>query len=804
MKKVTKYRLIICLSLLLGNLHFGYAQESVVKINNEGKDFTMLKHAWKAQWITHPTESTLDFGVFVFRKEFTLNEKVSSFKVYVSADNRYRLFVNGIYVGSGPSNADINNYRYETLNIAPYLNVGENVIAAEVVNFGEYRKASQKTFQTAFILQNEKECPVEINTGGTPWVVAKNIGYEQIPFVSDSLRGYYAAGPCEHIMGDKFMWGWEKQGFDDSGFKKPKAATVEFAVGRGFLFGSTWYLVPRVIPPMEESQQRFTAIARSEGLEVTDNFIKGTGALTIPANSKVSILIDQEHHTIGQPEMIFSDGKESRIKITYAEALFDKDWKKGDRDDVEGKHIMGYYDIVDPDGGTNRMFKPLAQRTYRFIELDIETKAEPLVINDYYGVYVAYPFEELAAFKSDDDTLSQIWDAAWLTLRNSAVEGFIDPYFEQLQYIGDTRIEALVAISVSGDDKLMRKAIDMFDKSRLPMGLTQSRYPAYIVQIIPTYSLLWVDMIYDYHLYCSDDDFLKQYVTGMKAVLGWWESKIGEKGMPTKMEWWNFTDWSKGFQNGIPPGADDGYSASVALQFVYALQNASRVFSDWGMQDDAEHYAEIADGIMKSVIKYCYNNEKSMIAETPDQKQYSQHTNIFAILTDAIPEDEQKEMMNKILNEESLIQTTIYFKFYLFEALSKSGLGSLYPELLENWKSQLKQGLTTFAETDVEPRSECHAWSASPNYHLLKIVAGIQPNTSNFKEVLISPNLSYLKVVDAKMPHEFGLIEVKLEKKRNRLSGVVILPDGLSGKFSWKGNSFDLLPGENAINIKEK
>ncbi len=795
------------LKYLLAGLLFTttlFAQESTVKVNHEGKEFTMLKHAWKAQWITHPGESTLDFGVFVFRKHFDLPAVPDSFKVYVSADNRYRLFVNGTYVSQGPASGDINNYRYETLDIAPQLKAGKNVIAAEVVNFGEYRKASQQTFQTAFILQSDRNCPVEINTGGTPWIVAKNYGYEQIPFVSDSLRGYYAAGPCEHIIGDKFLWGWEEPDFDDSGFLKPKAATVEFAVGRGFLYGSTWYLVPRVIPPMEETKQRFASVARAEGLKADDSFIKGTGTLTIPANTKATILLDHGHHTIGQPEMFFSKGDGSRIKITYTEALYDKDWKKGHRDAIEGKHIMGYYDIVEPDGGDNRMFKPLAQRTYRYVQIDIETGEQPLEINDYYGVYVAYPFEEKAYFRSGDDTLSMIWDASWLTLRNSAVESFIDPYYEQLQYIGDTRIEALVAISVSGDDKLMRKAIDLFDKSRLPMGLTQSRYPSYIVQIIPTYSLLWVDMIHDYHMYRDDDEFLKNYVTGMKAVLDWWERKIGGKGMPTGMEWWNFTDWAKGYPNGIPPGADDGYSAAVALQYVYALQNASEMFAEWGMNEDAEHFSELAKSVTEATVKWCYNKDRGMFAETPEQKLYSQHTNILAILTDAVPEDEQKALMQKILKDTYLIQTTIYFKFYLFEALEKAGLGELYTGLLDNWKNQLKMGLTTFAETDVEPRSECHAWSASPDYHLTKIVAGIRPDAPNFKKVLISPNLSSLNNVEAAMPHPKGSIEVDLKKRKNKLTGTVTLPNGIPGTFVWKGNVMELHPGTNEINVKAK
>lgn len=779
------------------------AQESKSSINVEGKDFSQLKHAWTAQWITHPTESTLDSRVFLFRRNFILKKEPEKFIIHLSADNRYRLYVNGIYIVSGPSSSDINNYRYETLDIAKHLKTGKNTISAEVVNFGEYRKASSMTFQTAFILQGEESNPVDINTSNkSNWKVVRDFGFESIPFVSDSLRGYYAAGPGEKRITKNHLKNWKDKNFDDSNWLAPKAGTVEFAVGKGFLFGSTWYLVPRTIPFMEESKQRFNRVARMEGIPISDDFIKGAGSLKIPANKRVTILIDQEHHTIGHPELFYSKGKGSQIKMTYSEAMYDSDWKKGNRNNVEGKHILGYYDIIEPDGTSNNMFKPFGQKTYRFIELEIITKEEALVVDDYYGVYTAYPFKENAVFETGDKTLDKIWDASWLTLRNSAVEGFIDPYYEQLQYIGDSRIEALVSISVDGDDRLMRKAIEMFDNSRLPNGLTQSRYPSYIVQVIPTYSLIWVDMIHDYHQFKNDDDFVKKFIPGIKTVLNWWTNKVDETGMPTKMEWWNFTDWSPGFHNGIPDGADDGYSTSIALQLVNTLQHASSIFQDLGEVEMADKYNFIQKKITQSIYENCYVAEKGLFAETPNKKSFSQHTNIMAILTDVIPKKGQKVAMRKILEDKSLIQTTIYYKFYLFQALQKAGLGNEYLNLLQNWTNQLDFGLTTFAETDIEPRSECHAWSASPNFHFLTLVAGIQPASKNFKDILIAPNLGGLKVLTAKMPHPNGFVELQLKRNRNKISGVVSLPKGTKGTFLWNGKELLLKEGEQKINLK--
>ena len=306
-------------------------------------------------------------------------------------------------------------------------------------------------------------------------------------------------------------------------------------------------------------------------------------------------------------------------------------------------------------------------------------------------------------------------------------------------------------------------------------------------------------MIHDYHMFRNDDAFVKRFTPGMKTVLDWWANKIDETGMPAGMEWWNFTDWSPQFTNGIPEGADDGHSASIALQLAYAFQNAAQIFTDLDMLEEAKRYDLLQQKIIQSVWKNCYVPAKGLIAETPNKKNFSQHTNIMAILTDAIPAKDQKAVMQKILDDKSLIQTTIYYKFYLFNALQKAGLGDKYLDLLQNWTNQLDMGLTTFAETDIEPRSECHAWSASPNFHFLTIVAGIQPNAKNFKEILIEPNLGSLENVTAKMPHPNGFVEVKFKRKGDRIQGEITLPKGTSGTFKWNGKKEKLKEGKNKI-----
>lgn len=789
--------------------------ESRVTINGSGKDTNLLKYTWKAQWITHPIESTLDYGVFLFRHEFKLENLVDKFNIYVSADNRYRLFINGERVCYGPSIGDLGHQRYETINISDKLKLGKNVIAAEVVNFGEHRGVSQVTFQTAFILQADRELEIDINTGSADWKVVKNKAFSPVNITSEMMNGYYAAGPCDRVDGAKYPWGWNELGFNDENWLKPKSTTTEFAVGRGFLYGGAWHLVPRSIPFMEERVEQFVEISRISGMEKEEAFLKETGSTIIPANSKVKILIDQTYHTTGYPELTYSKGDKSKIKITYAEALL-KDVSpnenvsdgnlihvdlKGNRNDIEGKSIVGYYDILLPDGGVERFFKPLSRRTYRFIELEIETKEEALILNNYYGVFTGYPFVEKAKFKTDDAALDKIWDTSWRTLRNSADEMYYDSYYENLQYIGDTKIASLISIYVSGDDRLMRKAIQQFDDSRTSEGLTQSRYPSTINQMIPPFSLIWIDMIYDYFMYRNDPEFLRQFIPGIKSVIDWFYIRVDETGMVTDLKWWNFTDWTINFPSGIPQGADDGYSANISLQFVKTLKHAQAVFNYFNLKHEVKTYQTLSDRIKKSVLKNCFDKEKGLIAETPDKNQFSQHTNILGILTDTFEERIQLDIMQNILDDETLFQATIYFKFYTFRALQKVGMGDLYLDLLGSWIGMINNGMTTYGETDINPRSECHAWSASPNFDFMHIVAGIYPAEHSFKSVIIEPNLGRLDKLDVEFPHPQGMIKVSYVKTDNKIDAQVLLPNGVKGEFRWKGKSVELVSEKQNISL---
>jgi hypothetical protein len=131
--------------------------------------------------------------------------------------------------------------------------------------------------------------------------------------------------------------------------------------------------------------------------------------------------------------------------------------------------------------------------------------------------------------------------------------------------------------------------------------------------------------------------------------------------------------------------------------------------------------------------------------------------------------------------------------------MQKAGMGNQYLTQMGPWKKMLGNGMTTFGETDINPRSECHGWSASPDFDFLHTVAGIYPGSHGFKTVMIEPNFGYLNSLEVEFPHPDGMISVNLKKENEKVMGSIKLPANLTGKFIWKGKTYPLKGGENKI-----
>jgi alpha-L-rhamnosidase len=286
---------------------------------------------------------------------------------------------------------------------------------------------------------------------------------------------------------------------------------------------------------------------------------------------------------------------------------------------------------------------------WRYLDLEIQTGSEPLTLESLRGEYTAYPFEERASFDSRDPDLKQIWDISWRTAQLDAHETYMDtPYWEQLQYVGDTRIQALISYAVTGDDRLAKQAIQNFDNSRIPEGLTQSRYPTSQPQIIPTFSLLWIGMVHDYWLYRPDASPVKAALPGTRTVLTWFSQYEQPDGLLRKLPWWSFIDWVSSGE--LPTYDEHGESCTTTLEYLGALTDAAELERAMGDKDRATREDQLAQHVRSGLYEKCWDAGRKLLADNPDHTAFSQQTNALGVLFDVIPRGEQQDVLRRLMD----------------------------------------------------------------------------------------------------------------------------------------------------------
>ncbi len=759
--------------------------------------------AWTSRWIAPPDAPPSGFGVYHFRHVFELQEVPSRFVVHVSADNRYQLFVNGTRVAKGPARGDLSAWPYDTLDLAPHLRAGRNVLAAVVWNFAEHAPLAQHTWQTGLMVQGDGEAERIVDTS-TSWLATANRAYTPLAIDFATVRGYWAAGPAERVDGAVYPWGWEQPGFDASGWRRavegPPARPREARDAH-----SRHMLVPREIPMMEERVDRIPRVRHASIPDLPPAFPAVPASVSIGARGRARFLLDRRELTTAYPELEVSGGRGATITMRYAEALYtgSKGNDKGHRDEVAGKTFAGYGDQWLPDGGARRLFRPLWWRTFRYIELTIEVADDPLVIHDIRSIYTGYPFVQTARFSASRADLDRMLAVGWHTARLCAHETYMDcPYYEQLQYAGDTRIQALVSYYMSGDGRLARQAIAALDASRTFEGLTFSRAPSRLPQYIPPFSLWWIAMVHDYWRYQDDEAFVLSRIPGVRAVIAYFAARQQPSGLLAGVGWWPFVDWVDTWADGVPPIGAQGESAPLDLQLVIAYQYAADLLAAHGDRVQAQAYLASAASLRTAIRRTYWKPDRRLFADVGDGSRFSQHAQALAILAGVAEPAEREALAERMLTDADLAPASIYFKYYVHQAVIRAGLGDRYLELLGEWRRMLDLGLTTWAEKADPARSDAHAWGASPNVEFLRTVLGVDSAAPGFARVSITPHLGALTAVSGRVPHPGGFVEVALTRAGDGLDAQITLPPGVRGDLFWKGKSYALLPGAQSVSVR--
>ncbi len=743
-------------------------------------------------WITHPDAGSTPV-VLHFRREIELQRRLKSLPVQVTADNRFVLYVNGARVASGPSAGTAESWRVSSVDLAPHLRRGPNVIAAVVWNFGDAAPMAQHIVATGFRLTGEN-----IGTDAPGWRVAIDEGHTATKGSVQIPWQFYVASAPESIDANAADWGW-------TGLEEPAPhwltaqlrANWREAVPAPQAAART--LVADRLPP-----QQFTPAAA--GVVVRSNLAGAKSfpakPVVIPAGTRAKLLLSRDAMISAYPELDVAGGEGARIQLLYAEALYDAKRQKGDRAVVGDLEPLGIHDTFIADG-LPRTFAPLWWRTWRYLEIDVTTAAEPLTLVALRVNETGYPFEQVARFSSSDPELDRIWNIGWRTLRVDAHDTFMDSSFwEQLQYTGDTRLQMLITYAVSGDARLAEQAIDTFAESNTDGGLMQGRYPTREPNVIATFSFAWVGMLHDWALEQPDTGVITRHLPRMREVLAWFEPLRGKHGLLGKNPQWNFIDWAGqdwDDRDRFPSwGADNG-SCLMTAMWVGALRQGAALEAAYGESTRAAGMNANAERARTAIRERCWDADRQLFADDGDRKVFSQHMNVFAVLYDIATPDEAPGILERITvpgrgidAPEGMYTSTYYFAWYLVRAFEHSGQAEKYHELLRTWRDLLKLNYTTWPESRGQTRSDTHAWSAHPTADLLGLVAGIRPAAPGYARLRVAPHLGHLTSLDATAATPHGPVTVSYRVKGDRVTAVIDRPAALPGEFIWRGVSHPL------------
>lgn len=717
-------------------------------------------------WISPEGEKVLDRAVTaVFRLEFELECSPVKAEIKLSAADRYRLYVNGDSVICGPRKGDRFSLYYETVDIAGLLKKGFNAVTVRVTS---YPAASVSNSQWGplsvwtrglgpmLVLAGKAELEngvcIELSTGKAQWTAGLDSSFEL-----DNSTGWCVI-QTERFYGERYM-GWR----ENARISLPKAINA-FAAGVG-AHGEVQPLPlrPRMIPNMFEKQDKLFRIIESKST------LKFNGKMaTVEAGETAFAELDAGALTTAYFRLKVS-GKGGKITVIYSERYFPKDSSISfcdmKRDDWDNGIIYGYRDEIYP-GSLETVFESGWFRTFRFVRIEAAAKDEPLIIEMPDFIETGYPLDVKASIDFKDGSIKKLWEMSLLTLRNCMHETYEDcPYYEQMQYEQDTRLQALFTYAVSGDTRLAANAIWDFHCSRLPNGLLQSRYPSPEIQVIPGFSLYWIFILEEYIIQSGDIGCLKTYMPTVCGILDYFDEHINSDGLVQDLGYWEFGDWVDRWELGVPDAVKNGASSLHNLNYSLALQAAARLADLMGRRGNgvAEEYRERSQEINSAVIRLCYDKEKGIIREGKSLEQYSQHTQALAVLSGALSGDNAKRAMRICLMNDSgeILKCSFPWHYTVFRAIEKLGLyKELSPKIWEQYAAVLDRNLTTMPEGKSYERSDCHAWSAGPLYEYTRMILGVKPIGIGWEGIEICPQAVGVSEISGRVPTPKGEVFV--------------------------------------------
>ncbi len=761
----------------------------------------------EAAWLWHPELGSDDEGLVLFRLNFKVAraEKVT---LQVSADLCFALALDGALIARGPDTGDVHCWSFSAYEIK--LKPGAHRLEALVWwARPPVAPTARATWRAGFACAGVGRNGDRFTTGKARWRAARLDGVTW----GAPLEGFY------HVIGAGAQIDWSKLSVSAKQWAKPVVARDPIQTQECGGIAPGWALQPAALPEQRHDlwqggrvralQSKITTEQKVQfGDEPEPNEVAGWNALLgerealrLKPGYEATLLIDANDYLCGYPQLEVSGGKEAQVHWQWAESLYETEETtggKGNRNETVGKWFNGFGDEWLLDGKRRWLGAPW-WRSGRFWRIDVKVGDEPLVLRTLAVERTGYPLNWQTEFTADDASLAPIQRMAEQGLAACMHDVYVDcPYYEQLMYGADSRVQMLINHVVSEDDRLARRGMELFDWSRGENGFPRMHFPASDRQESATFAMIWPWMLHDYTLWRDDPAWLQQRLPGMRALLEALVAQTDEEGLLSCPPGWLFVDWVSAWPSGWAPGVRDGKRSSlVNLHYLRTLQCAADVEQWIGNAELAERWRAKTEDLARAIRGTFWSKSRGLWADDESMEGFSQHAQALAICARL-----RAPALGKWFGEMAppdLHRATIYFQHYVFEAVGLMGRGDQILPALDTWRDLVKLDLKTPLENPAIGRSDCHAWGSHPLYHLRATVAGVRPISPGFKQVRIAPQPGKLKQIETEIPHPRGAIRLEAKFRGRHVEATVELPSETTGMFVWRGKEFSLRSGQQQV-----
>ncbi len=772
---------------------------------------SQVEGRWRASYGWSVKRGGPGLTVRRFRCRLVLPSAPGEFLVYVSADSRYRLWVNGQPVGRGPLKGTLERYHYEAYDLASDLRAGDNLIAAEVRWFGQHAPTSEvHSWRPGFLLQGPEGTGVD-TPGQWKVFVDRSVTPDVTPYISNA---HQFLNHWEIVDGRVYPRGWMELDFDDSGWENAVSTGLVDIPDRWGVTSAMQTLYPRDVPALIEEPRRFVRTIQGKQ-EIGHLFGTEPKGWALAGGQGGEIVLDAGALTTGYPELVFAGGAGREVRVVYGECLLriddsghDREPIKQVRDDWSFGDVEGYRDTITLPGGP-LAYEPFHWRAFWFIKVAVSAGPEPFLLRDARYRFTTYPQKRSATFASAIPDTDRMWEVSWRTLQCCAHETYEDcPYYEQLNYIADSRLQALCSMVLAGQTDLPRRTIRLFRDSVGPDGMVHGRVPSVFPQILPFFGLMWVLMVEDYWRYVGSRDraFVRSTLNVVDGVLWFFRERLRENGFVGHLPHWGAVDMAPGWDNIVPPAVSAGESTYATCLYACGLDAAIRLHVQAGDPADAQRWRPIADRLRRSVREQAWSERDGLFLEGPGRIQdgLSQHSQAMAILAGVPTADQTRRILERLTTDRSLYRMMFQQSFYLARALEKAGSYAAFStHVLELWREALAKNVTTWPEYPDPTRSDCHAWSSWVAADLITCVLGVQPLKPGFSEILIAPHTETCAYAGGSAPTPAGAVHVDWRKDPD--TGEVRLhasaPPGVPTRVELPGVEARLYPAGGEISL---